>query len=383
MIFSGLYLVNEKPFSDILIHGIVRDQQGRKMSKSLGNGIDPIEIIDKYGADSLRFAVLSGTTMGNDVKFSPEKLEQASNFSNKIWNAAKFINMNVTDENLIIELYNKISKDGKFDFSSFNLEDKWIINKLNNLTTDITKNIDNYDLGIAIDKIYSFIWDDFCNWYIELVKLRINSSMAILTLDYVLKNCLKLLHPFMPFVTTEIYDSLIDFEKDDLIISNWPIFNENHIFPETLVIDTFMQIIVEIRNIRNDKHIHPSKKSKLFVYSKKHKDAILESRDFLLKLCFADELTIIEDKTNLAKNTINIILNDIEVFIPTEGLIDFEEEKNRLLDEKKKLEAEVLRGEKMLSNPGFISKAPSSKIEEEQQKLAGYKDKLAKIIALL
>ena len=383
MIFSGLYSLKQKPFSDVLIHGIVRDQQGRKMSKSLGNGIDPLEIIDKYGADSLRFAVLSGTTMGNDVKFSPDKLEQASNFSNKIWNAAKFINMNVTDENKIIALYNKISKDGKLDFSSFKLEDKWIINKLNNLTTDITKNIDNYDLGIAVDKIYSFIWDDFCNWYIELVKLRIDSDMAILTLDYVLKICLQLLHPFMPFVTTEIYDSLIDFNKKDLIVSKWPTFNESNVFPESLAIDNFMQIIVEIRNIRNEKHIHPSKKSKLIIYSTKYANAISESQDFLLKLCFADELTIVDDKNSFPKNSINIISNDIEVFIPTEGLINFEEEQNRLLDERKKLESEVLRCEKMLSNPGFVSKAPESKIDEEKKKLQGYKDRLSKVIDLL
>ena len=230
MVFSGLYAMKEKPFSDVLIHGIVRDSQGRKMSKTLGNGVDPIEVIEQYGADSLRFAVLSGTTMGNDIRYMPEKLEQASNFANKIWNAAKFIIMNRPEEEKVINFRkeNYIENQNAYKKEALKVEDKWILNKLNTLIKEITNNIESYDLGVAIDKIYSFMWNEFCDWYIEIAKIRLygeNEEEKIqvsYVLNEVFRNCLKLLHPFMPFVTSEIYDKLVNYDEKELMVADWP-----------------------------------------------------------------------------------------------------------------------------------------------------------------
>ena len=380
MVFSGLYAMQEKPFSDVLIHGIVRDSQGRKMSKSLGNGIDPIEIIDKYGADSLRFSVLSGTTMGNDIRYMPEKLDQASNFANKIWNAAKFIIMNRPEEEKIIEFANSKDKNEKL-----NVIDKWIINKVNKLVNDITENINKYDLGIAIDNLYSFMWNEFCDWYIEMAKISLyskNEEEIIKTsyvLDYVFRTSLKLLHPFMPFVTTEIYSNLVKYDDIELMMSKWPESKMEYELEET-IIEKLKNIIVEIRNIRAQKNIHPSKKAKLIFVTEEYEKELETIKDVLLKLGFGESVEIRSTNKDIQENTINIIKEGIEVYMPLEGLIDFEEERKRLEEEKKKLEGEVARCEKMLANPGFVNKAPQAKIDLEKEKLEKYKAMLSKVI---
>ena len=380
MMSQGLEFTGVAPFKDILIHGMVRDSQGRKMSKTLGNGIDPIEIIDQYGADSLRFSVLSGTTMGNDVRYMPEKLEQASNFANKIWNAAKFIIMNTSDREKVKEILSSIDK------ANLAIEDKWILSMLNKLVADVTRNIENYDLGVALDKTYNFIWNEFCDWYIEMVKPRMYSEdeetklVVSSVLNYVLSVSLKLLHPFMPFVTSEIYSNLVVEGTEDLIVSDWPKSNEKFDFEkEEQTIEKIKDIIVEIRNVRSTKNIHPSKKSELIFVTTDYAKEVKELEQILLKLGFGEKLTVQSDKTDISENAINIIKDGIELYMPLEGLIDLEEERKRLEAEKSKLEAEVARCEKMLSNPGFVNKAPQVKIDEEKAKLEKYKAMLEKV----
>ena len=391
MVFSGLYAMKEKPFSDVLIHGIVRDSQGRKMSKTLGNGVDPIEVIDEYGADSLRFSVLSGTTMGNDIRYMPEKLEQASNFANKMWNAAKFIIMNMPEKEKLIkfreENYNE--KENSYKEGSLKLEDKWIINKTNKLVSEITTNIDNYDLGIAIDKLYSFIWNEFCDWYIEFAKISLYNGtdeekvQTAYVLNEVFRTCLKLLHPFMPFVTSEIYNDLINYDGKDLMVSEWPkAKSEDGKFEydfEEEIIEKIKEIIVEIRNVRSTKNIHPSKKAELILVTNRYQDELKRAEGILLKLGFADSVKIQDNSSNISENSIHIVTDGIEVFMPLEGLIDLEEEKKRIEQERKRLQSEIERCEKMLSNPGFMNKAPQAKIDEEKEKLAKYKEMLERI----
>ena len=388
MMSQGLELTGKVPFKDVLIHGMVRDSQGRKMSKTLGNGIDPIEIIDEYGADSLRFAVISGTTMGNDIRYMPEKLEQASNFANKIWNAAKFIINSFADEKKVREFcYEVYEKNKSYNPDLLKIEDKWILNKFDKLVADVTRNLDNYDLGVALDKIYSFIWNEFCDWYIEMVKPRIYSDdeetkVAVSDiLNHVFGSSLKLLHPFMPFVTSEIYSKLICFGTEDLIVAKWPDIREKFVFDkEEETMEKIKEIIVGIRNIRNTKNIHPSKKSELIIITLKYKEQIKEAEDIILKLGFADKLQVFESKDEIEDtkekidNAMSIILADVEIYIPLKGLIDIEEEKNRLQAEVERLKGEVERGEKMLSNPGFINKAPEAKVNEEKEKLARYRE---------
>ena len=387
MVFSGLYAMKEKPFSDVLIHGIVRDSQGRKMSKTLGNGVDPIEVIEQYGADSMRFSVLSGTTMGNDIRYMPEKLEQASNFANKIWNAAKFIIMNRPEEKEIIKFAQENFDGNTYKDGALKLEDKWIISKLNKLVADITKNIENYDLGVALDNIYGFIWNEFCDWYIEMVKSRLYSEDQLekvrvsYVLDYVFRTTMKLLHPFMPFVTSEIYDNLVKYDDKELMVSDWPKENDNLNGEE--IIEKIKQVIVEIRNIRANKNIHPSKKSEIILVPTKNVEKLTkklkELAPILLKLGFGSKITIKESNEEIGKNTINIITEGLEVYVSLEGLIDVKEEIERLSQEKAKMESEIARCEKMLSNPGFVNKAPKAKVEEEQKKLANYKEMLNKV----
>ncbi len=397
MIFSGLYAMGEKPFSDVLIHGIVRDSQGRKMSKTLGNGVDPIEVINQYGADSLRFSVLSGTTMGNDIRYMPEKLEQASNFANKIWNAAKFIIMNRPSEEEILkfkkENYDKerhIYKEG-----SLKLSDEWILNKLNKLILEITNNIENYDLGVALDKIYNFMWNEFCDWYIEMAKVRLYGEdekekvQVSYVLNEVFTNCLKLLHPFMPFITSEIYDNLVSYEDKELMVSSWPTIDlseDNLSFKydkQEETIEKIKEIIVEIRNIRNTKNIHPTKKSELILVTEKYEKELKEAEGVLLKLGFANKAKIQKDKTGIPEDAIKILTDGIELYMPLEGLVNLEEERKRLEAEKLRLEGEVARCEKMLSNPGFVNKAPEAKVKEEKEKLEKYKKMLEKVMESL
>ena len=388
MIFSGLYTMKDIPFKDVLIHGIIRDSQGRKMSKTLGNGIDPLDIVEKYGTDSLRFSVLSGTSMGNDIRYMPEKLEQASNFCNKIWNAAKFIIMNMVSKEEILDFSNKItdSKTSKFKADCLRVEDRWIIHELDKLIADISKNIENYDLGIAIDNIYNFIWNEFCDWYIEMAKSRLYSEKkeekigVCFVLNYVFSQSLKLLHPFMPFITSEIYKELINFDDKDLMVTNWPEENSRVDYDESNdFIKNIKDVIISIRNSRANMNVHPSKKSKLIFVTTKYKNEISESKVFIEKLGFANEIIIKDVKKDIPENAISIMVQDMEVYIPFEDLVNLEEEKKRLEDEKKRLEAEVLRGEKMLSNQGFISKAPEAKVEEERKKLENYKEMLKNV----
>jgi len=372
MMTQGIYLTGKNPFTDIVIHGIVRDSQGRKMSKSLGNGIDPIEIIDKYGTDALRFSLILGISAGNDIRYMPEKLDQAANFANKLWNASKFVLMNLEDAEDLSTI----------EIDSLQLEDKWIISKITKLMKEVEINIDNYDFGVALDKIYSFIWNEFCDWYIEIVKTRLYDKecetrfAAQYTLNRILKASLKLLHPFMPFITEEIYTKLYDIDES-IMISNYSDYHEGFIFEkEENFIEELKEIIVEIRNVRATMNVHPSKKSQLLFITKEFKDEIKASESFLIKLGFGKELEILDDKENIPQNSISIIRNNIELYIPSGDLVDIEEERKRLEGEKEKLEAEVLRGEKMLSNPGFVNKAPEKKINEEKEKLAAYKEKL-------
>ncbi len=384
MMTQGLEFTNQVPFKDVLIHGIVRDSQGRKMSKTLGNGIDPLDVIDQYGTDSLRFSLLSGTTMGNDIRFMPEKLDQAANFANKIWNAAKFITMNLADDEKVREFcYEVYEKEHKYNPELLRIEDKWILNKLDKLVQEVSKNLDNYDLGIAVDKIYGFMWNEFCDWYIEMVKPRIYSEdestrVAVSDiLNHVFGTSLKLLHPFMPFVTSEIYSKLICFGTEDLMISNWPTLRDEFVFDkEETTVEKLKKLIVEIRNIRTKMNVHPSKKSKLMIVSNDIEAEIKEAEEFLSKLGFANEIIIVKSEEDVPQNAVSIVVDDLKVFIPFEELVDIEEEIKRLEGEKTKLEAEVLRGEKMLSNPGFVNKAPEAKVNEEKAKLENYKQML-------
>ena len=376
MVTCGLYQMNDIPFKDVVIHGLVRDSQGRKMSKTLGNGVDPIEVIEQYGADALRFSVISGTTMGNDIKYMPEKLDQASNFANKIWNAAKFIINNLASKEEIMEF----CKDVKSNKAELRIEDKWILNKLNQLVETVTKNIEEYDLGIALDNIYGFIWNEFCDWYIEIVKSRLYSEnkaekvKVSFVLNKVFKTVLKLLHPFMPFVTSEIYKELAKCKDEELMMSSWPkVVKYEDYEKASETIENLKEIIVGIRNIRANMNIHPSKKAELIFVTKDYEEDIKESKEFLLKLGFGKEIKIQKDKSGIESNAISIISNGIELYMPFEDLVDINEEIERLEKEKEKLEAEVTRGEKMLSNPGFVNKAPEAKVNAEKEKLEKYK----------
>ena len=384
MMTQGLELTNQVPFKDVLVHGIVRDNQGRKMSKTLGNGVDPLDVIDQYGTDSLRMSLILGTTPGNDIRYSSDKVEAASNFANKLWNASKFVLMQLEDieefkENDITEL----------DFSKMIDIDKWIISKLNTLVKEVTENIEKYDLGVAAQKIYDFTRNDFCDWYIEIVKPRLfdkeNESRYTVQfiLNYVLCTSLKLLHPFMPFITEEIYSKLYH-KEESIMMTKFPEYKEKLDFKKEEEMATeMMNIITEIRNIRSKMNVHPSKKTKLIFVTTTAKEEIKKSEEFLEKLGFANKIEIQETTENIPENAVAIISKNMEVHIPFEELVDIEEEKKRLEGEKKRLESEVQRGEKMLSNPGFINKAPETKINEEKEKLANYKELLASVIEKL
>ena len=373
MMFSALEQTGEVPFKDVFIHGIVRDSQGRKMSKSLGNGIDPLEIISDYSADALRFSLVSGTSAGNDMRFMPEKLESASNFANKVWNAAKFVLMNLTD-------YDANNQD-----INLMVEDKWILSKLNTLISEIKVNMDNYDLGVALDKIYGFIWNEFCDWYIEIVKPRLYNKegetrkTAQYVLNKVLSDSLKLLHPFMPFVTEKIYKELYN-NDESIMIAEYPEYKEELEFKaEEIAIEELKDIITGIRNVRAKMNVHPSKKSKLIFVTKDYEKVIKESEEFLKKLGFGEEVTVQESKENIPQNAINVVAKGIEVFMPFEDLVDIKEEIERLEKEKAKVLVEKEKTDKMLSNPGFVAKAPAAKVEEEKAKQAKFNEIIASI----
>ena len=372
MMTQGLEFTNQVPFKDVVIHGLIRDSQGRKMSKSLGNGIDPLDIVDKYSTDALRFSLLYGTSAGNDIKYMPEKLDQASNFANKLWNASKFV-------------INSLEEDIKEE-KELRVEDRWILNKLNNLIKTVSQNINEYDLGVALENIYNFIWNEFCDWYIEMAKSRLYSenkqekAQVSYVLNYVLRNSLKLLHPFMPFITSEIYSKLVNPDDKDLMISDWPKANDLVEYDTSKdFIENLKDVITQIRNVRANMNVHPSKKAKLIFVTTEYNKDIEQSKAFIEKLGFANEITIQDNKDNIPQNAISIISNGMEVYIPFEELVDVEEEKKRLEEEKKKVLAEIERASKMLANPGFVNKAPEAKINEEKAKLAKYQDMLKSI----
>ena len=373
MMFSSLEQTGKVPFKDVLMHGIVRDSQGRKMSKSLGNGIDPLEIIDKYSADALRFSLISGTTAGNDMRFMPEKLEAASNFANKVWNAAKFVLMNLEDY------------DNNNEKIELCIEDKWILSKLNTLITEVKVNMDNYDLGVALDKIYTFIWNEFCDWYIEIAKTRLYNKenttrkTAQYVLNKVLGDSLKLLHPFMPFVTEKIYKELYN-NDESIMISTYPEYSKDLEFKdEEQAIEELKEVITGIRNARAKMNVHPSKKSKLIFVTKKYANIIKESEEFLKKLGFGEEIEIRENKENIPQNAVSIVSSNLELFIPFEDLVDIKEEIERLEKEKAKVLVEKEKTDKMLSNPGFVAKAPASKVEDEKEKQAKFNEMIKTI----
>ena len=373
MMFSSLEQTGKVPFKDVLMHGIVRDSQGRKMSKSLGNGIDPLEIIDKYSADALRFSLISGTTAGNDMRFMPEKLEAASNFANKVWNAAKFVLMNLEDY------------DNNNEKIELCIEDKWILSKLNTLITEVKVNMDNYDLGVALDKIYTFIWNEFCDWYIEIAKTRLYNKenttrkTAQYVLNKVLGDSLKLLHPFMPFVTEKIYKELYN-NDESIMISTYPEYSKDLEFKdEEQAVEELKEVITGIRNARAKMNVHPSKKSKLIFVTKKYTNIIKESEEFLKKLGLGEEIEIRENKENIPQNAVSIVSSNLELFIPFEDLVDIKEEIERLEKEKAKVLVEKEKTDKMLSNPGFVAKAPAAKVEEEKEKQAKFNEMIKTI----
>ena len=371
MIFSGLEHTGKVPFDTVFMHGLVRDAQGRKMSKSLGNGIDPIDIIKDYGADSLRFSLVQNMTLGNDVKYSAEKAGSAKNFANKIWNAAKFVIANTDKEEV-----------ANFKKEDLSIEDKWLLNKLDKLVLDVTNHIEKYEVGIAATKIYDFIWSEYCDWYIEMSKPRLynegstTKNACVYVLNYALVTFLKLLHPFMPFITEKIYQEL-DNEKISIMLESWPEVKAKFEYEEEEKnIEIIKNIIVNIRNIRANMNVVPSKKTNLIFVTTKYKSLIEQAESFLKKLGFAENIKVQEDKECIPENSVSIVSDGIELFIPFEELVDVAKELERLEGEKEKLEKEVERCAKMLSNKGFVEKAPKAKIEEEEEKLAKYREML-------
>ena len=366
MIFSGLEHMGEKPFSTVFIHGLVRDAQGRKMSKSLGNGIDPLEIIDKYGADALRFALATGNSPGNDMRFSDEKIEAARNFANKLWNASRFVLMNLKNDDEAL-LTDPNEKDLK-------IEDKWILSRLNEVVKSVNTNMDNYEVGIALSEIYSFTWDTFCDWYIEMVKSRFfeggeTALTAERVLVKVLTGILKLLHPYMPFITEEIYQA-IPHVKESIVIESYPEYDASLNYKaDEAHIDRIITAITAIRARRQEMNVPPSKKAKLYVVTK-YTDTFKSAEKIIEKLASASEVILTDSYDS--DDAVMIATDSGSMYIPLAEVIDFEKEKARLLQEMKKNDAEIERLEKKLSNEGFVAKAPSQVIEGERAKLAKY-----------
>ncbi len=374
MVFSGMEHMGKEPFSTVFIHGLVRDAQGRKMSKSLGNGIDPLEIIDKYGADALRFALATGNSPGNDMRFSDEKIEAARNFANKLWNASRFVRMNLTIDKVTLP-----------DEKDLALEDKWILNKLNELVGAVTKSLDSYEIGVALSSIYDFIWDIFCDWYIELCKIRLsdknngNNSVAQNVISYVLTVALKLLHPFMPFITEEIYQSL-PHDDESIMISAYPTYNAKFDFSaDAEKMERLISAIRAIRARRNEMNIVPSRRAKVYIATK-YSDSFNENTAvFFSRLASASEVEIAESfdaSVISADDAVQIVTDAASIFLPLSDIIDVEKEKEKLEGELKKTEGEIARLEGKLSNEGFVAKAPAAVVEGEKEKLAKYKEKL-------
>jgi len=365
MIFSGMEHMGERPFDTVFIHGLVRDAQGRKMSKSLGNGIDPLEVIEQYGADALRFALATGNAPGNDMRFSDEKIESARNFANKLWNASRFVLMNMDGD----EEY------GLPDVKDMAAEDKWILSRFNKLVAEVRENIDRYELGVALALIYDFTWDVYCDWYIELCKSRlydkgsVGAKTAIRVLSYVLVETLKLLHPYMPFITEEIYSAL-PHQEESIMISAYPVCKEENKFPEEeAAIDRIIDAIRAIRARRAEMNVLPSRKTKLYIVSK-YADSFRNAESFFQKLASASEVLFPE--TYEDEGSVTLVTDAATIYIPLADMIDFEKEKARLTKELEKTEGEIKRLAGKLSNEGFLAKAPEAVVAQEKEKLAKY-----------
>ena len=378
MIFSGYEHMGKKPFGKVLFHGLVRDDQGRKMSKSLGNGIDPLEVIDKYGADALRYTLITGNAPGNDMRFYWSRVEASRNFANKVWNASRFIMMNDPD--------NKIKAT---DARPANLTDadKWILSKMNGLIKEVTENMEKYELGIAVAKLNDFIWEEFCDWYIEMVKPRLyndadeTKTAAIWTLKTVLIDALKLLHPYMPFITEEIFCNIQD-EEESIMISSWPVYDENNNFAaEEKAIETIKEAVRNIRNLRADMNVAPSRKALVYVVSASEdvKNIFSNSLGFFGTLAYASEVKVQADKAGIPEDAVSTVIPDAVIYIPFAELVDIDKEIERLKKEEGRLQGEIKRCNGMLNNEKFTSKAPQAKIDEEKAKLVKYTQMLEQV----
>ena len=368
MVFSAMEQMGEVPFKTVLIHGLVRDEQGRKMSKSLGNGIDPLEVIKDYGADALRLTLITGNAPGNDMRFYYSRMDNSRNFGNKLWNAARFVMMHIGDS------------EPKLDKSKLTSADKWILSKVNTLAKEVTDNLDNYELGIAVQKVYDFIWDEYCDWYIEMVKPRLYNEedetreAALWTLKTVLINALKMLHPFEPFITEEIFTS-IQSEEETIMLSKWPEFTSEFDFEEDeKAIELMKEAIKNIRNIRAEMNVAPSKKAKVFVVSENEdvRNIFEHGKVFFATLAYASDVVVQADKTGIDDDAVSTVIHNGVIYMPFAELVDIAKEKERLSKEREKLIKEVERVEKKLSNQGFVSKAPEKVIAEEKAKMEKY-----------
>jgi len=389
MIFSGYEQMGDKPFKTVLFHGLVRDSQGRKMSKSLGNGIDPLELIDKYGADALRLTLITGNAPGNDMRFYYERVEANRNFANKVWNASRFIMMNMDQEE---EKTGKRGWEVSYEEIKDSLYpvDKWILSKLNTLIQEVTENMDSFELGIAVQKVYDFIWDEFCDWYIEMVKPRLYSTQAgeeegkraaLWTLQNVLIDALKLLHPYMPFITEEIFCTL-QTKEESIMVSEWPVFREDRRYTkEENAIELMKEAVRGIRNVRTQMNVAPGKKAAVYVVSDKTevRQIFDEGRQFFTALAAASELTVQADKSGIDDSAVSVVIPNATVYIPFEELVDIAQEIERLKKEQKRLEGELARVQGMLGNEKFMKKAPEQKVAEERAKLEKYTQMKAQV----
>ncbi len=381
MIFSGFEQMGEKPFKTVLFHGLVRESQGRKMSKSLGNGIDPLEIIEQYGADALRLTLITGNAPGNDMRFYYERVENSRNFANKVWNASRFIMMNMDGKEVTAP-----------EASALQPVDKWILSKLNTLIKDVTDNMESFELGIAVQKVYDFIWDEFCDWYIEMVKPRLYNSddaasqnAALWTLKNVLIDALKLLHPYMPFITEEIFCTLQS-EEESIMISKWPVYaDERSYAKEEKAIEIIKEAVRGIRNIRTEMNVAPSRKANVYVVSEDEsvRNTFKEGSLFFASLAYANEVMVQQDKAGIAEDAVSVVIPGATLYIPFAELVDIAQEIERLTKEQKRLEGELARVNGMLSNERFISKAPEAKIAEEKEKLAKYTGMMEQVVERL
>lgn len=380
MVFSAMFCMNEKPFSHVLVHGLVRDSQGRKMSKSLGNGIDPLEVIDQYGADALRFTLATGNSPGNDMRFYTERVEFARNFNNKLWNASRFVFMNLEDDSLLENLTREAVEE------NFTLADKWIISRANKIVEEVGINMEKFELGMALQKAYDFTWSEYCDWYIEMVKPRLYGEdreakrAALYTLTYVLENVLKLLHPFIPFITEEIYSYLPTVEGY-IIRAEYPHYKEeDNMEVEEEKMNLIMDGIRNIRNVRAEMNVPPSKKAKTILVPSAEKLAAMEDgKDYFKSLASASDVEIKENTEGIPEDAVSVVIEGVEIFIPLDELVDFEKEKERLNKEKKKALSEIKRVEGKLNNPGFVNKAPEKLVEEEKAKKEKYEEMLKSI----